>query len=106
MSGTCTSCGGPRTHYRSPVYGFARFGCHGWCARCYGRWLNNGKPASGPPPPRQGRGGGPHPGRVEDYAELRSWGLTREQAARRLGVTLRSALRYEAELRQREAAAA
>lgn len=39
-------------------------------------------------------------GRLEDYAELRSWGLTRRQAAERMGVTLRTAERYEATLRQ------
>jgi hypothetical protein len=44
--------------------------------------------------------------RVEDYAELRSWGLTRPEAAARLGVTLRTADRYDAELRQRRQVAA
>jgi hypothetical protein len=39
-------------------------------------------------------------GRVEDYADLRSWGLTREQAAVRLGVTMRTVLRYDAALRE------
>lgn len=39
--------------------------------------------------------------RLEDYAELRNWGLTRAQAAQRMGVTLRTADRYEAVLRQR-----
>lgn len=39
--------------------------------------------------------------RLEDYADLRSWGLTRRQAAERMGVTLRTADRYEATLRQR-----
>jgi hypothetical protein len=34
-------------------------------------------------------------GRVEDYAELRSWGLTRAQAAERLGVSYRTAMRYQ-----------
>ena len=38
--------------------------------------------------------------RVEDYAELRSWGLTRVQAAQRLGVCERTAWRYEAGQRQ------
>ncbi len=38
--------------------------------------------------------------RMEDYAELRWWGLTQAQAAARLGVSERTAQRYEAELRR------
>jgi hypothetical protein len=38
--------------------------------------------------------------RLEDYADLRSWGLNRAQAAERMGVSLRTADRYEAELRR------
>jgi hypothetical protein len=41
-------------------------------------------------------------GRREDFAELRSWGLTIGQAAERLGVTIRTGHRYAAALRQRE----
>jgi hypothetical protein len=37
--------------------------------------------------------------RVEDYQELRSWGLTRAQAAWRLGVSYRTVMRYEVTLR-------
>jgi hypothetical protein len=44
--------------------------------------------------------------RIEDYAELRSWGLTRRQCAVRLDVTLRTLDRYDAELRQRQRVAA
>ena len=44
-------------------------------------------------------------GRIEDYLELRSWGLTRRQAAERLGVTIRTTQRYDAALRQRQEAA-
>ena len=45
-------------------------------------------------------------GRLEDYQELRSWGLTRRQAAARLGICLKTTDRYEAKLRaSREAAA-
>lgn len=44
--------------------------------------------------------------RLEDYAELRSWGLRREQAAARLGVSVRTAERYDAELRQQRQEAA
>jgi hypothetical protein len=45
-------------------------------------------------------------GRIEDYAELRSWGLSRREAAARLGVTLRTLDRYDADLRQRRQVAA
>ncbi len=38
--------------------------------------------------------------RVEDYAELRWWGLTQVEAAARLGVCERTAQRYEAGLRR------
>jgi hypothetical protein len=45
-------------------------------------------------------------GRIEDYQELRSWGLTRREAAERLGVTLRTVDRYDADLKaQRQVAA-
>lgn len=38
--------------------------------------------------------------RLEDYSDLRSWGLTRRQAADRMNITLRTADRYEAALRE------
>lgn len=38
--------------------------------------------------------------RLEDYAEMRSWGETREQAAARLGVTEQTAKQYERMLRE------
>ena len=38
--------------------------------------------------------------RLQDYTDLRSWGLTRLQAAERMGVTLRTVERYERALRQ------
>ena len=37
---------------------------------------------------------------LEDYADLRSWGLTRRQAAERMHVTRRTIERYEAALRR------
>ena len=80
----------------------------GWrcdhCRRCYKRWMDHGFPASGPPVKRVQVAGWRSDGRVEDYAELRSWGLTRQESAARLGVTIRSALRYEARLRDAGAA--
>lgn len=39
---------------------------------------------------------------LEDYAELRSWGLTRRQAAERMHVSLRTIERYETARRRRE----
>lgn len=41
---------------------------------------------------------------LEDYSDLRSWGLTRHQAAERMGVTARTIERYEAALRERRQA--
>jgi hypothetical protein len=69
---------------------------HGYCIRCFKRWMDHGYPASGPPPLR--RGAGPKQGRgarIEDYIELRSWGLSQAEAARRLGVVRRTVVRYE-----------
>jgi hypothetical protein len=37
---------------------------------------------------------------LEDYSDLRSWGLTRRQTAERMGVTMRTVERYEKALRQ------
>ena len=76
----------------------------GYCRRCYTRWMEHGFPASGPPVERVQVTGWRSDGRVEDYTELRSWGLTRQEAAARLGVTIRSVLRYEARLRDAGAA--
>jgi hypothetical protein len=45
-------------------------------------------------------------GRIEDYRELRSWGFSRADAARRLNVTPRTIERYEAALRTAERRAA
>ncbi|WP_435109949.1 hypothetical protein [Nocardiopsis synnemataformans] len=38
--------------------------------------------------------------RLEDYVELRSWGLSLREAVARLGVTTRTGWRYEQHLRQ------
>ena len=78
-------------------------GFRGWCPRCYRRWLNHGKPLSGPPPVRRGSGGRGSC-QLDDYEFLRSWGYTREQCAGRLGVTKRTIERYEARLRERREA--
>lgn len=77
----------------------------GYCRRCYTRWMEHGFPAGGPPAERVQMAGWRADGRVEDYAWLRECeGLTRQAAAARLGVTIRSALRYEARLRDAGAA--
>jgi len=41
--------------------------------------------------------------RMESYFELRSWGEDRECAALRLGISTRTAERYEREMRLRQA---
>lgn len=90
----CTNC------EASPPRDAHRIGWRaGYCRRCYSRWMDHGFPAGGPPAERVQLVGSSSHGRVEDYAELRSWGRTRREAAARLGVTIRSALRYEARLR-------
>ena len=70
----------------------------GLCGTCYKRWDRWGRPAEVPPPHTRGPGRS-RADRREDYAELLSWGETRQQAARRLGISERTAWRYEAELR-------
>lgn len=50
--------------------------------------------------PRVPQTGLPALNRRREYAELRSWGLTMNQAAERMGVCRRSADRFEAWMRQ------
>jgi hypothetical protein len=77
----CTSCDKPRRH-------FAR----GWCSACWRRWDAAGQPESGPPPSPYRR--------WDEYYELtQEMGHTRRQAVERMGISLRTALRYEARLR-------
>lgn len=71
---------------------------HDWCRRCARRWRRAGRPADGPPPYRTRR--------WDEYAELtREMGHTLRQAAERMGITERTAWRYEARLRATETAA-
>lgn len=65
----------------------------GWRHACYQRWVYAGQPAGGPPAK------GAAADRVEDYAELRSWGLTRQAAADRLGLSIRTLQRYDQRLK-------
>ena len=44
--------------------------------------------------------------RMTDYFELRSWGEDRESAALRLRISVRTAERYEREMRERQEAVA
>lgn len=91
----CACCGQEGRHH-----------ARGWITACYWRWFRAGKPADGPPPlppgyrPRPALHKGPASDRIEDYGWLRrEQGLTREQAAERLGVCERTAWRYERALR-------
>jgi hypothetical protein len=87
----------PRRSIRCGCCGtLGRHWAHGWVTACYDRWLRAGKPEGGPPPPWSR----PY-GRREDYAELtREQGFTLYQAAERLGVSSRTAWRYERLLRE------
>ncbi len=89
-------------------------GCRCGCGRpvfrwdlgrtCYRRWLRWGRPAEVPPPRMRGRSRS-RAARLEDYSELRSWGEGVSRAARRVGISERTAWRYEAERRQQDAQA-
>ena len=59
---------------------------------CYQRWRAHGYPEDIPAPFAF------RAARIESYLELRAWGLTRPQAAQRLGVTVRTIWRYEHDL--------
>lgn len=77
---TCDSCGHNRER-----------GGYKWCRTCYTRWDRAGRPAAGPPPVRNGR--------YDEYRELtRDHHYTRENAVARMGISLRTAERYEARL--------
>jgi len=77
-----------------------RAGCrHGLCPNCYLRWRNAGFPEAGPPAPLR-PWGRTLAARLEDFTELLSWGVALPDAARRVGVSLRTAERYEARLRE------
>ncbi len=61
-----------------------------YCATCHRRWQRQGYPEGGPRPSRQ-RATGSFADRLEDYAELRSWGVSVAEAAGRVGISLRTA---------------
>ncbi len=76
----------------------SRCGHHarGLCRSCYDRWYRAGRPAD-VPGQSEFRSGRPAMARREDYLWMRDeQGLTRPEAAARLGVCERTAWRYEA----------
>jgi hypothetical protein len=86
---SCRCCGGCRGTHKDGARGE-------YCRRCYKRWLDAGFPAGGPQAPRHSPGGhGTRAGRLEDYSDLRSWGLSQAEAVTRMGITRRTAQRYD-----------
>lgn len=68
---------------------------HGFIQACYDRWDYAGKPIPRIPPP------GPQ-GRRDDYEDLtRSSGVTMGDASTQVGVSTRTAWRYESLIKQR-----
>ena len=80
MSALCRcGCGRPAARHRL-----------GLAKACHERFRYHGRPESFGPP--SGRGNdGRRAEREEDYAELRSWGVPLEEAARRVGISERTA---------------
>lgn len=77
------------------VLGARREGrAYGLCRNCWVRWQSAGFPEDGPQPPER-PWGRVVAARLEDYADLRSWGVSVADAAGRSGVSLRTAQRYE-----------
>lgn len=82
----CWGCGNERRHEG-----------HGLCRGCHVRWDDAGRPDSGPPPalsPEEAirvavaRRRELQAERLEDFADLDSWGVGDEEAAERLGVSV------------------
>lgn len=78
---------------------------HGWRDACWRRWIEAGKPADGPPPPKPGSGGVLKSreivaSRLEDLALLLDVGVDKREAARRIGVSYKTVCRYERRLAQ------
>jgi hypothetical protein len=72
----------------------------GYCRACYGRWDRADRPDVVPESPAGGQPGWPPRGlaasvaaRREDYAWLRSQGVSPQEAAERIGLTLRTVMK-------------
>ena len=93
-AGPCVSCGRAR-----PPAAWRHSWRQGYCGTCYKRWSRHGFPPGGPPRPAARTDPrspwGSRLGRIEDYADLRAWGVPDEQAAVRLGVSARTLDRYK-----------
>lgn len=90
---TCWGCSRPNQRHEG----------HGLCRGCHIRWDAAGRPISGPPaviPPQvSGMRGAMHlieekAGRLEDFADLDSWGVDYKEAAERLEVSPSTVFRY------------
>jgi len=98
----CTSCRKPRPKKANGRHD----GALGYCRACYRRHERAGRPASGPPSPVPNsdrvaaRNRALRAARLEDYADLRSWGVSIADAAARVGVSRATAERYERELQE------
>lgn len=90
---TCARCPRPR-----------RYPTCGLCDPCYQQWRRDGRPDLGTwqPHVQCSTSAESVAGRREDYAELRGFGLSVEDAAARLGVHERTGWRYERQLRAEE----
>jgi hypothetical protein len=104
----CQCCGKRRKHYGNNL-----------CSACHSRWLDHGKPAVCPPPAKECRTftledrrlarealTAARLSRIEDYVWLtREQRLSRDGAAARMGISIRTAERYEAAIKHGEIAA-
>ena len=87
---TCLAC--PAIRPEKPSY---EGWCGPYCKRCNDRWQRQGRPEGGPRPSRQ-RATGRFEDRLEDYADLRSGDVSIAEAARRAGISARTAVqKYE-----------
>lgn len=91
----CVRCGSPRRQRFRNGIKTGWDGGRGLCAACYKKAWRRGFPAEWGVVPALSRSAGDAQGRREDYAELRSWGETRERAAARLGVSIWTTYLYE-----------
>jgi hypothetical protein len=97
MKINCRCCGKPGEHYGQ-----------GYRRACHTRWMAAGRPDAGPPPPRTskeigklgGQGYAEKEIRLDTFRILRRFrGMAISEAAAELGVSVRTAQRYEAELK-------